>query len=138
LPALASEPEMRGREAAPAMPEPSFPDDDGPLPVVGCGGGCPPAYVLATEAKDRSQMRARIRYCGAQARARGQAVDGTISVSADIGPDGKAREVRAERSGTVPLQTVACVERLVASAPFSSKHGLERTSTESAEVDREE
>jgi hypothetical protein len=106
----------------------SFPEDTAEPPMVGCGGGCPPAYVLSTQAKDRMQITARVRYCAKAGRELWPGEPAPIAVAAKIDLEGRAQSVRVEGEEAIPAAIQDCVERLVASAPFDHDPAFERTS----------
>ena len=131
-------------EPAPAAPPfdllagvapPKFPEDDLSSNMsVGCGGGCPPAYVLETGSRDSGQLRARLRYCQKAGRKHLPDMSGTMSVRAHIDVGGQARQVVVDATGDIPPPVASCVQRLVETAAFSSKYNYERDAQESIEI----
>ncbi|MBI5531574.1 MAG: hypothetical protein HY898_02590 [Deltaproteobacteria bacterium] len=114
---------------------PKFPADDlNSVMAVGCGGGCPPAYVLETESRDHGQLRARIRFCEKLARKYVPDAQGSVSVQAQIDVNGRARRVVVEKDGDVPGVMIACVQRLVETAAFSFKYKYEREAQITEEI----
>ena len=112
----------------------SFPEDTAEPPMVGCGGGCPPAYVLSTQAKDRMQITARVRYCAKAGRELWPDEPAPIAVAAKIDLEGRAQSVRVDGTEAIPAAIRDCVERLVASAPFDHDPAFERTSNAQVEA----
>ncbi len=110
---------------------PGFPEDSAEPPMVTCGGGCPPAYVLSTEGKDRTQIAARLTYCLNAGAKLWPNMQGTVTVTAKIGKDGKTTDVAVEVGKTIRPPVGVCVRRLVQSAEFGSKNHFQRTVTES-------
>jgi len=115
----------------------TFPEDTAEPPMVGCGGGCPPAYVLSTQAKDRMQIAARGRYCMKAGRNLWPGKHGAIGITAKIDLQGRAQdvEVDGEEGDEIPPAIRDCIERLVASAPFDHDPAFERTTNEQVEVE---
>lgn len=124
------------RQVDPALElaSPAFAEDTAPLPIVGCGGGCPPAYVLSTESKDESQLEARLRYCVQEGLKHWPRMDGTVSVTAAIDESGRALDVTTEQEGSVREEVTDCVERLARSARFSDKNHFGRSASASVPV----
>lgn len=109
------------------LPPPKFPEDNLDSYVgIGCGGGCPPAYVLETEHRDNKQIFARLKYCDQLAQRHIPNLTGTMSVRARIGADGKAKSVSVQASDGIPAVVSACVHGLVRTAVYSSKYHYER------------
>lgn len=106
---------------------PKFPaDDPNTMMSIGCGGGCPPAYVLETEHRDRGQLDARVHFCEKLARKYIPDMRGTVTIQAQIDVNGKARRVVVDKDGEIPAVMTACVQRLVETAAFSFKYKYER------------
>jgi hypothetical protein len=109
------------------MPLPKFAEDNLDTFIgIGCGGGCPPAYVLETEHRDARQVEARLKYCETQAKKHIPSLSGTVTVHANIGEDGKAKQVSVDASDSVPVLVTACVHTLVRTAVYSSKYHYPR------------
>lgn len=102
-----------------------FPEDDEVI-AVGCGGGCPPAYVLEANARDRMQVEARVRYCEAQGIAllSGKA---EIQVTTVIDAAGAVTRVQVESQQDVPEAIRGCSALLIRSATFKNDPPYERT-----------
>ena len=114
---------------------PKFPADDlNSVMSIGCGGGCPPAYVLETEHRDQGQLQARIRFCEKLARKYVPQARGSVSVQANIDVNGRARRVVVEKDGDIPAVMTACVQRLVETAAFSFKYKYDREAQTSVEI----
>lgn len=102
--------------AAPAR----FPEDDEPAPSIGCGGACPPAYVLATRAKDNSQIVARVRYCAEGVRRHWPTLEGLVTVSANIDEQAQPHEIEVQVPENSPAPLGDCIRQLVQSVPFGA------------------
>ena len=114
---------------------PEFPEDDLEHQLmIGCGGGCPPAYVLETEHRDNGQLDARLKFCQQLARPHVPHMSGTLSVRAHIDASGKARSVTVESNGDLPATLESCVQRLVESAVYSSRYNYERDAAASLTI----
>jgi hypothetical protein len=106
---------------------PKFPEDNlDTQMMIGCGGGCPPAYVLETEHRDAGQLQARLKFCSELARPHAPKMTGILTVRAHIDARGRAHQVTAEAAGELPPTLEYCVSRLVANAAYSSKYNYER------------
>jgi len=114
---------------------PKFPADNLNTAIgVGCGGGCPPAYVLETNHRDDGQIEARVRFCEKLARKHLPNMRGSVSVRAQIDVAGRARRVVIDKDGDLPPALTACVQRLVETATFSSKYNYEREAVRTDEL----
>jgi hypothetical protein len=109
------------------IPIPTFPEDNlNSLMVISCGGMCPPAYVVETEARDRRQLAARLKFCGNAGRVHLPSMSGSLSVTAHIDADGRAHRVVVDATEDIPAPVASCVQRLVESAVYFSKYNHER------------
>ncbi len=123
-----------GKSETPTTPEGSdgwlkklsFPEDKAPLQNVACAGDCPPPHQMATTAKDRSQIEARIRRCQRLAERKHADIKGRVMVTGEIGKNGSAKQVEIKTEGAIPKQVDRCVKILVQHARFSTEHGLNR------------
>ncbi len=120
LPGHLRTPPPRLSEALWANP-PAFHEDTDPPPLVACGGGCPPPYVLATQAKDRNQIEARVRYCANLLAPYLAGVHGKLNVRASISAAGRADMVDSAAQPREAEPVARCVRALVMRAKFMSE-----------------
>jgi len=118
------EPDPTGESLALGAPA-RFPEDDQVI-SVGCGGGCPPAYVLEANAKDRIQVEARVRYCESQGIAL-LSEKAELEVTTVIDAAGTATRVQVDSQQEVPGAIRSCVALLIRSVTFKNDPPYERT-----------
>ena len=123
-PLEAVEPDPTGESLALGAPA-RFPEDDQVI-SVGCGGGCPPAYVLEANAKDRIQVEARVRHCESQGIAL-LSEKAEVEVTTVIDAAGAATRVQVDSRQEVPEAIRSCVALLIRSARFKHDPPYERT-----------
>ncbi len=117
---------------------PVFEEDSDDYQIgVGCGGGCPPVYQLETEAKDSAQIKARIRYCFEKGLRLSRHMTGPVRASASIDAAGHASNVKVEIPPSITSEVGRCVQKLVESARFSSKHQWAREASDTQELPAE-
>jgi hypothetical protein len=117
---------------------PEFHEDTDPPPVGTCAGGCPPPYVLATPAKDRNQIEARIRYCANLIAPYLAGVHGKVSVRASISATGHAGAVHAIAQPREAEPVARCVRALVMRAKFMSENKWARDAVVEEDIGAEE
>ena len=118
-------------------PLPRFDQDSDEMPSVGCGGDCPPTFQLETQAKDRQQITARIRYCYNAGTRLSRHMSGTVTVTASIDAAGRPSQVKTEAPNSIAAAVTQCVQRLVETAPFNSKYHWARTASTSVHLPEE-
>ena len=105
---------------------PAFGDGDDIQIGVGCGGGCPPAYVLENRATDQHQLQERVTWCEKIARQYRPFFSGSVSINAQISQRGASSNVVVTSSTHVPAPILSCVQQLVETAKFRSKDNWAR------------
>jgi len=133
LPGHLRTPPPRLSEALWAHP-PAFHEDTDPPPLVACGGGCPPPYVLAAQAKDRDQIEARIRYCANVLAPYLVGVHGKLNVRASISAAGRAVTVDSVTQPREAEPVARCVRALVMRAKFMSEDKWAREAVVEADI----
>ncbi len=127
--AAAPPPASPDNPAAPSAEAPwrthpgSYPSDQASV-AIGCGGGCPPAWQLEADYRDRRQALARMQHCYDLV---GGGKRGWLRVSLSIDGQGRAQSVRVERSGDLPEPVELCAEELLGSVKFHATNNYART-----------
>ncbi len=122
-PAPPDNPEAPSAEAPWRINPGSYPSDQGSV-AIGCGGGCPPAWQLEADYRDRRQALARMQHCYDLV---GGGKGGRLRVSLSIDGQGRAQSVRAERSGDLPEPVELCAEELLRAVKFHATNNYART-----------
>ena len=101
----------------------SYPDDNSQV-AIGCGGGCPPAWQLEADYRDRRMIMARVQHCYELV---GGGKKGRIQVSVDIDALGHARSVKAKHTGAIPDLVDQCAEELLMPIKFQATNNYVRS-----------